>query len=122
LLAKRQSGYNLPDGPGVFSNFAGRLEGRPFVCAGVRLLSSKTAEQRERAEAKFERLQKVAEEGRIAMADYRAAAAAMRQKTERLRALRLALAAEAAAATRADAAKNGAKSTSKRVKQHQKTH
>jgi hypothetical protein len=56
----------------------------------VKYLSSKTAEQRERAEAKFERLQRVAEEGRIAMAEYKAAAAAMRQKTERLRALRLA--------------------------------
>jgi hypothetical protein len=53
-------------------------------------LPSKTEEQRERAEAKFERLQKVAEEGRIAMAEYKAAALAMRQKTERLRALRLA--------------------------------
>jgi hypothetical protein len=53
-------------------------------------LPSKTEEQRERAEAKFERLQRVAEEGRIAMAEYKAAALAMRAKTERLRALRLA--------------------------------
>lgn len=53
-------------------------------------MPSKTEEQRERAEAKFERLQKVAEEGRIAMAEYKAAALAMREKTERLRALRLA--------------------------------
>ena len=53
-------------------------------------MPSKIAEQRERAEAKFERLQRVAEEGRVAMAEYKAAAAAMRQKTERLRALRLA--------------------------------
>ena len=37
-------------------------------------MPSKTEEQRERAEAKFERLQKVAEEGRIAMAEYKAAA------------------------------------------------
>lgn len=53
-------------------------------------MPSKTEEQRERAEAKFERLQKVAEEGRIAMAEYKAAALAMREKTARLRVLRLA--------------------------------
>jgi spermidine/putrescine-binding protein len=36
-------------------------------------LPIKTEEQRERAEAKVERLQKVAEEGRVAMAEYKAA-------------------------------------------------
>jgi len=86
------------------------------------LLPSKTVEQRERAEAKFERLQKVAEEGRVAMAEYRAAAAAIRVKTERLRALRLALADGDALAALGDPAKNGAKSTQKRGKQRQKTH
>ena len=86
------------------------------------LLPTKTAEQRERAEAKFERLQKVAEEGRVAMAEYKAAAAAVRQKTERLRALRIALAAGDAVTALADAAKNGEKSTKKRVKQRQKAH
>ncbi len=89
-------------------------------------LSSKTAEQRERSEAKFERLQKVAEEGRIAMAEYRAAAAAMRQKTERLRAIRLAHEAGLDAAPPPSAivngAKNPAKNAPKRTKQTRKTH
>ena len=89
-------------------------------------LSSKTAEQRERSEAKFERLQKVAEEGRIAMAEYRAAAAAMRQKTERLRAIRLAhearLDAAPASSRIVNGAKNPAKNASKRTKQTRKTH
>jgi hypothetical protein len=88
-------------------------------------LSSKTAEQRERSEAKFERLQKVAEEGRIAMAEYRAAAAAMRQKTERLRAIRLAHEAQLDAAPPPSRIVNGAnpaKNASKRTKQTRKTH
>jgi hypothetical protein len=89
-------------------------------------LSTKTVEQRERAEAKFERLQRVAEEGRIAMAEYKAAAIALRQKTERLRALRLAHEAGIDAAPPASAVVNGAKkapkSASKRTKQSRKTH
>jgi hypothetical protein len=88
-------------------------------------LPSKTAEQRERAEAKFERLQKVAEEGRIAMAEYREAADAVRQKTERLRALRLALEGIDAAPA-SSAALNGAKKAAlaapKRIKRGRKTH
>jgi hypothetical protein len=88
-LAKKQSEF--PDIPGVITNCgAAPVTGRPFVCVGSESLPSKTEEQRERAEAKFERLQRVAEEGRIAMAEYKAAALAMRAKTERLRALRLA--------------------------------
>jgi hypothetical protein len=75
-------------------------------------LPSKTEEQRERAEAKFERLQKVAEEGRIAMAEYKAAALAMRQKTERLRALRL------ADQIHAKPTKSPRKQTKKRTKVH----
>jgi hypothetical protein len=89
-------------------------------------LPSKTAEQRERAEAKFERLQKVAEEGRIAMAEYKAAAAAVRQKTERLRALRLALEAGVDAAPPTRPVLNGAKNASlaapKRIKRSRKAH
>jgi hypothetical protein len=89
-------------------------------------LSTKTVEQRERAEAKFERLQKVAEEGRIAMAEYKAAAIALRQKTERLRAIRLAHEAGIHAAPPASAVVNGAKkapkSAPKRTKQSRKTH
>jgi hypothetical protein len=89
-------------------------------------LPSKTAEQRERAEAKFERLQKVAEEGRIAMEEYKAAAIAMRQKTERLRSLRLAheagVDAVPAPSTLVNIAKRAPKSASKRTKQTRKTH
>jgi hypothetical protein len=72
-------------------------------------LPNKTEEQRERAEAKSERLQKVAEEGRVAMAEYRAAALAMRQKTERLRALRLASEPESATGPLAAAAPRGSR-------------
>ena len=89
-------------------------------------LPSKTAEQRERAEAKFERLQKVAEEGRIAMAEYKAAAAAVRQKTERLRALRLAAETEieppSSRSAAVNGAKNAAKNPAKRTRQSRKTH
>jgi hypothetical protein len=89
-------------------------------------LPSKTAEQRERAEAKFERLQKVAEEGRAAMAEYKAAATAMRRKTERLRALRLAHEAMSESVPPPSIVKSGAKiatkRASKRSKQGQKTH
>jgi hypothetical protein len=89
-------------------------------------LPSKTAEQRERAEAKFERLQKVAEEGRVAMAEYKAAAIAMRQKTERLRALRLSqeagLNAVPPTPTLVNGAKNTPKNASKRTIRTRKTH
>jgi hypothetical protein len=87
-------------------------------------LPSKTEEQRERAEAKFERLQKVAEEGRIAMAEYKAAALAMREKTERLRALRLAREAGIVAGPpqpdqiHAKSTKTPRKQTKKRAKVH----
>jgi hypothetical protein len=88
-------------------------------------LPSKTEEQRERAEAKFERLQKVAEEGRIAMAEYKAAALAMREKTERLRALRLAREARIVAVPpsqpdqiHAKSTKTPRKQTKKRAKVH----
>lgn len=90
----------------------------------------KTEEQRERAEAKVERLQKVAEEGRVAMAEYKAAALAMRQKTDRLRALRLAqeLGLEAgplvtpAPRTARIAAQKAPKSPPKQLKKRAKAH
>jgi hypothetical protein len=88
-------------------------------------LPSKTEEQRERAEAKFERLQKVAEEGRIAMAEYKAAALAMREKTERLRALRLAREAGIVAVPPSPADQIHAKSTKtprKQTKKRAKVH
>ncbi len=88
-------------------------------------MPSKTEEQRERAEAKFERLQKVAEEGRIAMAEYKAAALAMREKTERLRALRLAREAGVVAVAPSQADQIHAKSTKtprKQTKKRAKVH
>ncbi len=86
-------------------------------------MPSKTVEQRERAEAKFERLQKVAEEGRVAMAEYRAASDAMKRKTERLRALRLALEAGVDAPTPPlNGAKKAAKTTPRSTKKSRKTH
>ena len=92
-------------------------------------MPNKTEEQRERAEAKSERLQKVAEEGRVAMAEYRAAALAMRQKTERLRALRLASEPDAtgplaAAAPRTSriVARKAPKSPPKQLKNRAKAH
>jgi hypothetical protein len=88
-------------------------------------LPSKTEEQRERAEAKFERLQKVAEEGRIAMAEYKAAALAMREKTERLRALRLAREAGIVAVSPSQPDQIHAKSTNtprKQTKKRAKVH
>jgi hypothetical protein len=98
----------------------------PSFVQGVTYLPSKTAQQRERAEAKFERLQKVAEEGRLAMEEYKAAAIAMRQKTERLRSLRLAQEAELVVVppptTVVNGAKKAPKSPLKRTKQARKTH
>jgi hypothetical protein len=98
----------------------------PSFVQGVTYLPSKTAQQRERAEAKFERLQKVAEEGRLAMEEYKAAAIAMRQKTERLRSLRLAHEAELdgtpSPSTLVNGAKKAPKNPSKRTKQARKTH
>jgi hypothetical protein len=116
----------LPDKPGVLSNCGAAFMAAPSFMQGVSYLPSKTAEQRERAEAKFERLQKVAEEGRVAMAEYKAAAAAMRRKTERLRALRLAheagLISVPPPSVVKGAGKIATKRASKRAKQDQKTH
>jgi hypothetical protein len=53
-----------------------------------------------RADAQFKKLQK-AEDGKKAMSEYEAEQAAVRAKTERLKALRLARDAEAAAAAKA---------------------
>ena len=89
-------------------------------------MTNRTEEQRERAEAKFERLQRMAEEGRVAMAEYKAAALAMREKTERLRALRLKTETEpvAAAPARSDrmVARKVPKSPPKQVKKRAKAH
>lgn len=58
----------------------------------------------DRSEAQLKKLQR-AEDGRKAMAEYEAEQAAVRAKTERLRALRLAREAELAAAPKAEPAK-----------------
>jgi hypothetical protein len=53
-------------------------------------LNNQTKEGREAAEAKFAKAQKSKQEGAKAMAQYEADARAVREKTSRLRALRLA--------------------------------
>ncbi len=64
---------------------------------------------RERAESAFKRKEEARLEGDKAMADYRASQAAMREKTERLRALRLAR--DEASKTMAAAKKRKSKSS-----------
>jgi len=62
------------------------------------ILSTRSKQTRERAEASFQKKQEQAREGEKAMMEYEAAARAVLKKTARLRALRLAKeAAEAAA-------------------------
>jgi hypothetical protein len=62
---------------------------RQIVAGGIRLtISSKTAH--ERAEASFKKREKQLEEGQKARAEYEANSLAVREKTARLRALRLA--------------------------------
>jgi len=53
-------------------------------------VSSKSPKDMERAQAAFHKKEAQQREGAVAMAEYNAASTAMRAKTERLRALRLA--------------------------------
>ena len=53
-------------------------------------MSSKSPKDMERAQAAFHKKEAQQREGAVAMAEYNAASTAMRAKTERLRALRLA--------------------------------
>jgi len=53
-------------------------------------VSSKSPKDMERAQAAFHKKEAQQREGAVAMAEYNAASTAMRTKTERLRALRLA--------------------------------
>lgn len=53
-------------------------------------MSSKSPKDMERAQAAFHKKEAQQREGAVAMAEYNAASTAMRTKTERLRALRLA--------------------------------
>ena len=78
---------------------------------GVFLSTSKSTKEMERAQAAFHKKEAQAREGATAMAEYKAAGAAERAKTERLRALRLAKeAADQEAALAAPPAKPSAKS------------
>lgn len=75
-------------------------------------MAEKTEEARQRAEEKALRQQKAAAEGAVAFAEYRAETEALKERTVRLRELRLAKEAEErAAAAAAAAAKAAAKPT-----------
>ena len=76
-------------------------------------MTEKTEEARQRAQEKAERQQKAAQEGAIAFAEYRAETDAVRERTVKLRELRLAK--EAAERAAAAAAKAETKTPRKRA-------
>jgi hypothetical protein len=83
------------------------------------VLSKNPKEMQEKAEASFKRKETQAREATKAMADYQAASAATREKTARLRALRLAQ--EAKEAKEAEAERDAAAAAKPKPKKSAKT-
>ena len=87
-----------------------------WVNDGVFVSSQKNVKDMERAQAAFHKKEIQAREGAVAMAEYKAAGAAERAKTERLRALRLAREEQERNAAAAAPAKPAAKGKAKKPK------
>jgi hypothetical protein len=83
---------------------------------GVFVSSQKNVKDMERAQAAFHKKEIQAREGAVAMAEYKAAGAAERAKTERLKAMRLAKEAAEREAAAAAPAKPAAKCKAKKPK------
>jgi len=83
---------------------------------GVFVSSQKNVKDMERAQAAFHKKEIQAREGAVAMAEYKAAGAAERAKTERLKAMRLAKEAAEREAAAAAPAKPAAKGKAKKPK------
>ena len=81
---------------------------------GVFVSTPKNTKEMERAQAAFHKKEAQAREGAVAMAEYKAAGAAQRAKTERLRALRLAREEQERKAAEAVPSKPAAKSKAKK--------
>jgi hypothetical protein len=83
---------------------------------GLFVSTSKNTKDMERAQAAFHKKEAQAREGAVAMAEYKAAGAAERAKTERLRALRLAREEQERKAAAAAPPKPAAKGKAKKQK------